>query len=216
MWKPWNSCCVGLHKCYIKCLVSVHVCLRTGKGHVMPLKNITLFFPVFLIDSLSGYGFASSFLLRAHTHTHTTGSQVFSGSSPPQPLPYPSVSLSTQVREADWQGCGVYQWCDVFEHCLPLGDETLRWGSGVFVWERKRQREAFAPKRIQCTRMLQKTSESMGGIHRAPSVGVSLQRQFWFHDVMVEFHLVQSNNISPANKTSLLKPQDLIWSSPNN
>lgn len=150
------------------------------------------------------------------THTHTTGSQVFSGSSPPQPLPYPSVSLSTRVREADWQGCGVYQWCDVFEHCLPLGDETLRWGSGVFVWESKRQREAFAPKRIQCTRMLQKTSESMGGIHRAPSVGVSLQRQFWFHDVMVEFHLVQSNNISPANKTSLLKPQDLIWSSPNN
>lgn len=146
MWKPWNSCCVGLHKCYIKCLVSVHVCLRTGKGHVMPLKNITLFFPVFLIDSLSGYGFASSFLLRAHTHTHTTGSQVFSGSSPPQPLPYPSVSLSTRVREADWQGCGVYQWCDVFEHCLPLGDETLRWGSGVFVWERKRQREAFAPR----------------------------------------------------------------------
>lgn len=146
MWKPWNSCCVGLHKCYIKCLVSVHVCLRTGKGHVMPLKNITLFFPVFLIDSLSGYGFASSFLLRAHTHTHTTGSQVFSGSSPPQPLPYPSVSLSTRVREADWQGCGVYQWCDVFEHRLPLGDETLRWGSGVFVWERKRQREAFAPR----------------------------------------------------------------------
>lgn len=146
MWKPWNSCCVGLHKCYIKCLVSVHVCLRTGKEHVMPLKNITLFFPVFLIDSLSGYGFASSFLLRAHTHTHTTGSQVFSGSSPPQPLPYPSVSLSTRVREADWQGCGVYQWCDVFEHRLPLGDETLRWGSGVFVWERKRQREAFAPR----------------------------------------------------------------------
>lgn len=146
MWKPWNSCCVGLHKCYIKCLVSVHVCLRTGKEHVMPLKNITLFFPVFLIDSLSGYGFASSFLLRAHTHTHTTGSQVFSGSSPPQPLPYSSVSLSTRVREADWQGCGVYQWCDVFEHRLPLGDETLRWGSGVFVWERKRQREAFAPR----------------------------------------------------------------------
>lgn len=143
MWKPWNSCCVGWHKCYIKCLVSVHVCLRTGKGYVMPLKKHHPVLPRFP-DWLTVW-LRLCFLFFTQS-THTTGSQVFSGSSPPQPLPYPSVSLSTRVREADWQGCGVYQWCDVFEHCLPLGDETLRWGSGVFVWERKRQREAFAPR----------------------------------------------------------------------
>lgn len=103
-----------------------------------------------------------------HTHTHTTGSQVFSGSAPPQPLPYPSVSLSARVREADWQGCGVCQWCDVFEHCLPLGDETLRWGS-VFVWEKKRQREAFAPREYS-VRMLQKNIQIHGG-HSSSATG---------------------------------------------
>lgn len=95
------------------------------------------------------------------------------------------------------------------------------WGEvTVCVWEKEKQRKTkrgIRPQRAQSTRCYQKTvSKSSGGpIHRVPSMGVWLQRQFWFHDVMLEFHLVQSNNISQQTKRPFQKPHYLVQSSQN-
>lgn len=43
------------------------------------------------------------------------------------------------------------------------------------------------------------------------SMGAWLQRQFWFHDVIVEFHLVQSNNFNQSLCKQNVLPFGSMW-----
>lgn len=55
----------------------------------------------------------------------------------------------------------------------------------------------------------QRPNPAGGQFIESPQSGACIQRQFWFHDVMVEFHLVQSNSVSPQTKHPSQSPT--IW-----
>lgn len=74
-------------------------------------------------------------LLTPTTHTHTTG---FHPHVSPLQL---FLILRAQEWEGGWWGRTVYQWCDVFEQCLPPGDERMRWGDSVCMRERKTEKD---------------------------------------------------------------------------
>ena len=146
-----------------------------------------------------------------HTHTHTHTLLVCSGVSLPFPLLHLFLILWPWAQEREGGRWG--------RQCLPndvmcLNSAYLQgpreWGDvACSVWERGRQREVFALRghRVhQCYKKAVSKSRSRRGggggdqVIESPQWGPNYKGSFWFHDVTLEFHLAQSNNISPQNK----------------
>jgi len=142
-----------------------------------------------------------------HTHTHMTGFQVFTPLVSPLHLFLIRLSLWAQEREGGWWGCGVCQWCYVFEQCLPPGDERMRWGRGVGVRvcvcvcvRKTKTKRGICLQRTQCTPMLHKNRVQIqqgDQFIESPQWGLDYKGSFGF--------MMSWWNFTSRNQTSLRK-----------